>query len=137
MKVSQAFIADYANVAAEGKLNILGVFQTVRSDQFPFQLPQMHLVITFEVDPSEVGKPRRIEIAFRDADAKNILSMSGEMMFGRPDPPLPGPIAANQILALNGVVFPKAGDYQFVISVDGDVKQTISLRATERPKPKS
>ena len=48
MRVALGVLADYANVSAEGKLNIMGVFQIVNAVQFPHVHPQMHLVLTEE-----------------------------------------------------------------------------------------
>ena len=105
--------------------------------QFPFVLPQMHLVITFEVDPSELGKPRKLEITFRDADGQGGFTLGGNLEFPKPQLLLPGPVTANHIVALQGLPFPKAGDYQFAIAIDGDVKETITVRAMPRPQSKS
>lgn len=55
MRVALGVLADYANVSADGKLNIMGVFQIVNVIQFPHVHAQMHLVLTLEADPSEAG----------------------------------------------------------------------------------
>ncbi len=55
MRVALGVLADYANVSADGKLNIMGVFQIVNVIQFPHVHAQMDLVLTLEADPSEAG----------------------------------------------------------------------------------
>ena len=48
MHVKVALLADYSNVSREGKLNILGIFDTIYAPTFPTTHPHMQLVIRFE-----------------------------------------------------------------------------------------
>jgi len=79
MRVALGVLADYANVAADGKLNIMGVFQVVYAAQFPHVHPQMHLVLTLEADLSEAGKRKQLEIKLMGPDGAPLLGVGGEM----------------------------------------------------------
>lgn len=137
MKVSLALLADFANVTADGKLNILGIFQAVIPPQFPYVHGQMHLILSFEADRLEIGKKKKLEISFRDADGKSFFTISGDMEIPSPSLQIPGPITMNHILAMNGMRFERPGSYEFVVLIDGEPKEQVVLRALEQPKPES
>lgn len=44
MDASILLLADFANVDAAGKLNIIGAFNRIYASKFPCRHPQMHLV---------------------------------------------------------------------------------------------
>src|SRR6266516_3887748 len=62
MEVKLALLADGANVSREGKLNLLGIFDTLFARSFPTTHPQMQLVIRFEAAAQEAGSTRQVEI---------------------------------------------------------------------------
>jgi uncharacterized protein DUF6941 len=135
MDVSLALLADYANVTAEGKLNILGIFQAIAPARFPHAHAQMHLVLSLEADQAESGTKKKIEIRFRDADGKTFFNLGAEMEIPRPPKPVAGPITMNHILQLNGIRFERPGDYEFVVLINDEVKKTITVRAIQRAQP--
>lgn len=53
MQVPLAVLADYANVTADGKLNIMGIFDIIYAPQVSFVHPQMQLVMKLRTD---IGK---------------------------------------------------------------------------------
>ena len=126
MKITKALLADYANITREGKLNVLGIFQTIGAITFPVRHPQMQLIFMWSADPTEAGRDRQIEIQMCDADGKKILGLTGP--FKVPPPPQPGKmVEGNEILNLNGLVFEKAGAYKFNILVDNDLEGEASF----------
>lgn len=131
MKVALGVLADYANVSAEGKLNIMGVFQVVYAAQFPLVYPQMHLILTLEADPSEMGIKKQLEIKLMGPDGAPLLGVGGEMEVPKGSP-FPGTaIGLNHILGFQGVRFEKPGDYQFAVLISGDHKQSIPLKVVQ------
>jgi hypothetical protein len=56
MYVAFALLADAANVALDGKLNILGVFDVVRAAAFPTVLPRVHLVARLKAQAGTWGR---------------------------------------------------------------------------------
>ena len=129
MDVTLALLADGANVTQDGKLNILGVFNALGAANFPATHPQMYLVMRFEASRAEEGKSKNIEIQLADGDGNKLFGVATTLVV---PPGVPGqPIRMNHILALNGVRFPKAGDYVFNILVGDDQKAAIDLKLLE------
>lgn len=131
MKVALSVLADYANVSAEGKLNIMGVFQVIYAAQFPHVHPQMHLILTLEADASEMGNKKQLEIKLMGPDGAPVLGVGGEMEVPKAGPFLGTAIGLNHILGFQGVRFDKPGDYQFAVLVGGDHKQSIPLKVVQ------
>ncbi len=129
MEVTLALLADGANVSQDGKLNILGIFNGLGAAAFPATHPSMHLVLRFEASRAEEGKNKQIEIQLADSDGSRLFTIATELVLPQG---IPGqPIRMNHILALNGVRFPKAGDYVFNILIGDDQKATVDLRLVE------
>ena len=131
MRVALGVLADYANVTADGKLNIMGVFQVVNALQFPHVHAQMHLVLTLEADPSEVGTEKQIEIKLMTPDGASLFAVGGEMQVPAVNR-FPGtPIGIQHILGLQGIRFEKPGDYQFSVLIGGDHKESVRLKVAQ------
>jgi hypothetical protein len=124
MQVKLALLADYANVTAEGKLNILGIFDRINVETLPAVHPQMHLVLRLEAHAAERERPQSIEIRLHDPDGQTVFEVRGDMV---PHGPPNRPIATNQILTLNNLQLMKVGGYTFVVFVNNDLKTEIPL----------
>ena len=133
MEVTLAVLADFASTSREGKLNIMGIFDQINPTTFPAGLPLMHLVISYEASPAEYDTTKQTKVALLDADGNQIFAAEQAIKVNRPA--IPGARATmNQIYALAGVRFEKAGDYQFSVLVNDDQKRSVSLRVNEIPK---
>jgi hypothetical protein len=130
MDVTLALLADAANVSADGKLNILGIFNALGAHNFPVVHPQMALVLRFEASRAEEGKGRQIELQLVDSDGQKMLKVGAQLVVPSGGPP-GAPIRLNHILMLNNVQFPKPGDYMFSILVGDDEKASVELRIVE------
>ena len=129
MRVTLALVADAANVSREGKLNILGVFDTIYTRQFPTTHPQMQVVVRFEADPTEVGGERQVEIRVVDPDGDAVLRVPGTLTVRAA---VRGDRAQiDRIVALTGVTFPGPGRYALTIVVDGATAATVALYVEE------
>jgi hypothetical protein len=137
VEVAWALLADYANVDASNKINILGVFRDLNIQKFPYELPSMHLVATLEALPVEVGSIKDIRVTLLDADAKNQLyNQQLSLPVGAHPLASRGSMISFQLLLqLTGVVFKNPGDYQFNILVGGEPKKTMTLIVREAPQP--
>jgi hypothetical protein len=123
MQVKLALLADYANVTAEGKLNILGIFDRITVQELPVVHPQMHLILRLEAHAAERSRTYNVEIRLHDPDGDTVFEVKGEMApHGGP-----GTSATNQILTLNNLQLNKAGGYMFVVFVNNDLKSEIPL----------
>lgn len=116
MRVGLALLCDYANVTREGKLNIMGIFDTIFASSFPTHHAALNLVVRLVTDPQESGKTQRISIQLMDEDGKKMFEAEAEM-----EPQVQGVSSANvdQILGLGNLVFPKPGTYCFSILING------------------
>ena len=124
MHVKLALVADHANVSAEGKLNILGIFDRIAVTSLPAVHPQMHLVLRLEAHPAERDRPHPVEVRLHDPDGQTVFELQGEVV---PQGMAGETIAANQIIGINNLVLGKTGEYSFVIFVDHDLKAETPL----------
>ena len=127
MHVNLAVLCDAANVSREGKLNILGEFDSIHASSFPLTYPTMVLVVRMEAHPTEVGD-HRLKLQLIDADGQDVVPpLEGEFTTGRP--PFPGvPVrTAPIILQMHGVRFDHPGHYSFELLVDGHHLRSLPL----------
>jgi hypothetical protein len=136
MDITLAVIADYANVTRDGKLNVMGVFNSLKVKSVPHIQPQIHLVWQGEAGPAEWGMQKDVEVKLLDENARQVLSIQGKLMI--PAKGEAGRLSSiNSIMAFNNVKFEVAGDYAFAILIGGETKRNIPLRVTVAPPPPS
>ena len=124
MQVKLGVLADYANVTADGKLNILGIFDRINVSQVPAVHPQMHLVLRLEAQPSERDRAHKIEIRLHDPDGATIFDVNGDIV---PHGEGMQPVSTNQIQTLNNLQLDKIGTYNFDIYINNDLKSELPL----------
>jgi hypothetical protein len=136
MQVKLALLADYANVTAEGKLNILGIFDRINVLEVPAVHPQMHLILRLEAHSAERNRSHNIEIRLYDPDGQTVFEVQGDVV---PHGQAGEPVATNQILTLNNLQLSKPGGYTFVVFINNDLKSEVPLgvevEATAFPRP--
>jgi hypothetical protein len=132
MRVDLAVVADAANVSQEGKLNILGIFDTIWGTSFPLRHGTMVFVVRVEGEFTEQGE-HRLELRLMDADGAQIFKAEGplHLVGGKPG----RPVKPHIILGLSGVVFPAPGDYSFEVLIDGEHKRSVPLYVMKAPEP--
>jgi hypothetical protein len=133
MEVDLAVIADAANVSQEGKLNILGVFDTIWTREFPFRHVAMVFVVRMRADFTEQGA-HRMEVRLMDADGGQLFKAEGAMQ-------VPGGVPGrllkpHVIMGLGGISFQKPGDYSFEVIVDGQHMKSVPLYVMDTPPPR-
>lgn len=124
MHVSFALLADAANLSQEGKLNILGVFDSVQVAAFPSVHPRAALVIRLKGTPSDVGT-HTMGLRWLNPSGTELWSSSAEITVGAP----PGavgdmdmPLTAAVDLQMDG-----PGDYTMLVELDGEEHARILL----------
>lgn len=137
MDVTLAVLADFANQSADGKLNILGIFDTVYAEQYPAAHPEMKLVVRFGIHPAEIGQQKHIEIQLRTDQGQRVFQFTVELALEPKEGqqiPAGEMITTDSILGINGLRIDAAGTYEFVILVNGEVKASVRLKAVLRPR---
>ena len=127
MQVNLLALCDAANVSREGKLNMLGEFDSIHASSFPLTYPTMVLVVRLEAHPTEAGD-HQMKLQLQDEDGHDVVpSLQGEFPTG--DPPFAGvPVrTAPLILQMHGVRFERPGHYSFELLVDNHHLRSLPL----------
>ena len=135
MKPSLFLVADYANITGDGKLNVMGIFNSINAVNFPARHSSMYLIAKLSPELSEFGQKRSFTILLMDADANHIVEVSGELDVPQgKDGRKP---EVNILFELKDIVFTRAGRYIFVLLIDKDQKDefTLHVNQVELPKP--
>lgn len=129
MDVRLGLLAEYASVATDGKLNVLGIFDQLNSPTFPAGLPIFYVVVSFSVGPAEFDVEKKVLIILHDADNNELLRMEQSATVARPT--IPGIRATlNVVSGFAGIAFAKPGNFQFSVVVDGRTEAAIPLYVT-------
>src|SRR5437879_12062773 len=129
MEVKLALLADGANVSREGKLNLLGIFDTLFARSFPTTHPQMQLVIRFEAAAREAGSTRQVEVQLVAGDGSILFRLPGALTV-QPHG-LGDAIRMDHVLTLNHVQFERPGRYRSDVLVDAGVAAAVPLQVEE------
>jgi hypothetical protein len=128
-----AVAADYANVASDGKLNIMGIFQEITPLAFPAAVNQMYLVISWDAGPAEFGSHKRVGITYMGPDPDRKVSLDAEIVV--PEAARPGERAIfHQILDIKGLPIFQSGPHAIYILSGGEEKARVPLYVREPPK---
>src|SRR2546428_13107591 len=115
MEVKLAVLADGANVSREGKLNLLGIFDTLFARSFPTTHPQMQLVIRFEAAAGEAGSTRQGEIQLVAGGGSILFRLPGALTV--PQHGLGDAIRMGHALTLNHGQVEGPGGYRLAVPV--------------------
>lgn len=141
MELNFFLMADHASVTIDQKLNINGIFQSLSAMNFPAAHPTLFLIAQLQASPAERGRRFRVQIKLMDEDGNELGAINQVAEVPIPPPGSGRLIYVNQIFQLNGLQFPKPGDYQFSLLVDDDQKGELEFSLiqfhppTEQPPP--
>lgn len=124
MKVELFAMCDAATDSA-GKLNILGVYDTIGSVKVPFVQNRCAIVLKVRFERIERGE-HKLKLTIVDQDGKPVVpALEGPINIGFPDS---SPSATAQlILDLQNVRFDKFGEFAIDLAVDGRQEASIPL----------
>lgn len=129
MNVQLAVLADAANVAPPGKLNVLGIFDTIVVRDFPAIHASMVLAMRLRLDYDDRAGEHVLEVVLQDEDGKQY--MHGKASANVPQIP-PGEHAIiNQILNFAQAAFGSPGHYSFRVRWDGVEKAQLDLNVVK------
>ena len=135
MEIKLAALADSANVSREGKLNLLGIFNAINATAFPSVHLSAQLVLNLEASNAEVGRSKKLEIEFRDADGNKQGSIAATFIVSKGQAGYP--IRMNHIFHVPPMKFEKPGDYVFHVLINGEEKATVPLQVISTPPARS
>jgi hypothetical protein len=129
--VKLALLADSANVSQEGKLNLLGIFDTIYAREFPTAHPHMYLVLRFEAGADEAGTKPALEVQFLGPDGEPLFRIPATLnvqrgVTGRA-------VGIDHVLALANLGFERAGRYAFRVLLDGRLAAEVPLAVETLP----
>jgi hypothetical protein len=124
MTIQVAVLCDAAT-DYNGKLNLLGTFDTIYAPHMPAQHPQCSVAIRIAFDRNEEGR-HTLNLNFVDEDGQPIMKsmqMPVEVVF----PAEATFISRNLVVNFLQLTFAKAGDYSVDLSMDDRTLSSIPL----------
>jgi len=130
MTIQLAVLCDAAT-DYNGKLNILGTFDTIFAQHFPAAHPQCSVALRIAFTKMEEGQ-HALKIDFVDEDGQSIMQSLNMPV----DVVLPGEttfLSRNLVLNIQQLKFATAGLYAIEIAVDGRHEMSIPLAVRQMP----
>ena len=134
----QILLATLCDSAADyqGKLSLLGAFDTLCARELPVVHPQCSLAIRICYDPQDAGR-HQMRIRCVDPSDQECLPPFEPMVdVSFPSPFLPF-VTRNLVLNLQRVKFDRAGLHRFLVEDNGRTLISIPLRVTLYDDPRS
>jgi hypothetical protein len=132
MTIQVAVLCDAAT-DYNGKLNLLGTFDTIYTPQLPAQHPQCSIATRIAFDRIEEGQ-HKLVVNFVDEDGQPIMH-SMDVSVDATFPPDATFISRNFIVNIQQLNLEKTGLYSIDLSIDGRALASIPL-AVKRLDPK-
>ena len=132
MKIELLVLCDAAT-DYQGKLNILGTFDSIWAKQMPAVHPFCAVALRLRVLKTEEGE-HKIKITLADEDGRAVVKpveASVNIVFNNTSLPS---MATNMILNLQGLKFPDYGGYSIDLTVDGRQEATLPLFVNRIPE---
>ncbi len=128
MEIVLAALADAANTSKDGKLNLMGLFDTLFAGAMPVTHPSMQLVLRIRAEPSETDRQHELEIRCMDEDGQELFKVAGEFSVQG----APGKAATfNHVVGISNLTFQKFGGYTLPIFINRDLKRTVELEVVK------
>jgi len=126
MDLTLAVCCDAANVSREGKLNLLGIFNSIHAAEFPCTHPHLALVLRVEARLGEEGV-YPLEIQLVDEDGQQLFDINGQLSLQGAEPGRP--MTAQTIMDINNLQLPRPGTYAFEIFLAGHHSRSVAVHA--------
>lgn len=133
MKVTLCTCADFASSDARGKLNLMGIFDSISLGEFPGTHPAMVFVVRmlFEYGDTESSHPFKVQL--RGPDGEQILELGGDVRIGTIQPGTF--LTRNMVFQLQGVPFKRSGTYNFRVLSKDRVLEELPLLLVKNATP--
>jgi hypothetical protein len=143
MKVEIFCLCDFAQPADQGKLNIIGLFDTLGFDNVPARIGLFAVAIKLKIGSTDIGQ-KKIKISFFDPEKKPILT--GIEAAIQVQPVLGFSHSNIQLISLiPQLQFLSFGEYSIDLEIDGQQVASTQLRVIQlssssphlRPQPQT
>jgi hypothetical protein len=125
-----ATIAEHAQVRADGKLDVTGVYNCRYLSEIPSKI-DVTLALRFDVEPLDYGVPQHIAVHIIDEDSSEMVNIRASAISFE-SPATPGlPMAYDLIIPLT-VGFPREGTWTFEVRVNDRAAARVPLRVEKR-----
>jgi hypothetical protein len=131
----EAFLLCDAATDNQGKLNLLGAFDTIWSKQIPVVYPACTIAARIRFSQIEAGT-HRIKINVIDVDGR-IIGPQVEDNINVRIPENEDSSAANLILNIQRMKLDNFGDYRVDLAIDGRQEASLPLKLRQIPTPPS
>jgi hypothetical protein len=130
----EVFLMADAATDSQGKLNILGAFDTVFAPAMPTLLGQCAIVIRLRVYPSDTLS-HNVEVHITTAEGTDLVPpASGKFDLPAVQPPAPSS-GINIIFNIIGLKFERYGEHAIHLDIDGQRRNSLPLYVKVAPQP--
>jgi len=127
----EAFLLCDAATDQQGKLNVLGAFDSIFAKQLPVVHPACAIATRIRFPKIESGS-HRVIIHVIDEDGRSIApKLEGNIEVRFVDDS--DSAVVNLILNIQGQKFEKYGKYRIDLAIDGNIQASLPLRVSEIP----
>jgi hypothetical protein len=129
MELTFAFLADAADLSADGRLHVLGAdYDALLCESFPVVIPSVVLVAKLSVAPAELDQRHVARVELSHPNGQRIVLVDDVPMTTSSNRLRPGkPSGSTLILSMGFVHLPEPGDYGVHLLVDGREMKTLPL----------
>jgi hypothetical protein len=131
MKVEIFSLCDFASADAGGKLNIIGVFDSIYAKEVPATHGLCALAIRIRFDRIEEGL-KKLKISFVDSDGNPVMP-SMEMQIQVQIPPLFQEANVQVVFLIPQLKLPSFGEYSVDLAIDGRQEASTPLNVRQLP----
>jgi len=121
-----------ARTSPDGKLDLHGVYHDLSAPGFPAKQDHLVLVLVIEWGHEDHGR-FQFKADLEDSEGNISLTVEGESEV-RAVPEDHPPPRSQLIMPMDGVVFPKPGQYIFQVKVKGEIFQGPGIYLRDMPK---
>jgi hypothetical protein len=125
-------VCDDARPTPDGKVDLHGVYHDLSAPGFPAQQERLVVVLVIEWARDDHGR-YLFKADLEDDDGNVSVTVEGETEVHRAKPGQP-PARSQLIMPLEGVIFPRAGQYTFRVTVKGRVLDGPGVYLMEVPE---
>jgi len=129
----EVFVLCDAATNYQGRLNILGTFDTIWARQLPVSHPHCAVALRLRFSKIEEGE-HKVKINIIDQDGNSIappLNASANLGFKENSE---STVATNLIMNINGLKLEKYGNYAVDLAINGRQEASLPLRIRQLPE---